>query len=240
MSKPKTYSEMNEGLFSLVLGIVTVAAIYIFFNVLSTSIFLKAIAFFWLIEGGAILFGFYWIGDGIRRIVKAKSREQGKMNYRNTRIAKVIVIVLILAIAIGSLGAVYFLMTKPATPYSTLKPTPSMSPTTTPTLTPSTASPSPTPTSIITWNIQTVDSTGVVGGHSSIALDSSGKPHISYYAFTNGLRYAKWTGSAWSIATVDSTGDAGATNSLTLDTKGKPHISYLCSTTSDLKYAWLD
>ena len=41
------------------------------------------------------------------------------------------------------------------------------------------------------WNIQTVDSTGGVGGYTSIALDADGNPHISYYEDDNGdLRYA--------------------------------------------------
>ncbi len=44
---------------------------------------------------------------------------------------------------------------------------------------------------MLTWNIETVDSTGHVGSFSSLALDSSGNPHISYYSYTNAdLKYA--------------------------------------------------
>jgi len=92
-----------------------------------------------------------------------------------------------------------------------------------------------------TWNIETVDSAGNVGWHSSLALDSGGKPHISYHdAYPNDdLKYARWTGTAWSIQTVDSTGRVGYDSSLALDSWNWPHISYYDATNYDLKYARL-
>ena len=97
------------------------------------------------------------------------------------------------------------------------------------------------------WNIQTVDSAENVGWFNSIALDSSGNPHISYYDMKNGttyfdvtdgdLKYAKWTGSVWNIQTVDSTGDVGSGTSIVLDSGNNPHISYCDVTNGDLKYA---
>lgn len=96
------------------------------------------------------------------------------------------------------------------------------------------------------WWIERVDS-GSVGNHSSLALDSSGWPHISYYDFGNDdLKYAHKDASGWHIDSVDYAGYVGAFTSLALDSLDRPHISYCsctsssCSTCNDLKYAWHD
>ena len=88
------------------------------------------------------------------------------------------------------------------------------------------------------WCIETVDSDGKVGWGTSIALDTNGYPHISYFdPINDDLKYAKWTGSEWSLETVDSDGSVGWYTSIALDSNGYPHISYYDTTNEKLKYA---
>ncbi len=86
------------------------------------------------------------------------------------------------------------------------------------------------------WVTETVDSQGNVGKPSSIALSSSGFPHISYCDDAlQDLKYARWSGTSWEIETVDL--KCVDSTSIALDVNGYPHISYWESANRDLKYA---
>ena len=96
----------------------------------------------------------------------------------------------------------------------------------------------------LTWEIETVDTGGEgvdVRRYTSLALDSSDYPHISYYNYTDGdLKYAAWDGSSWNIEVPDSAGSVGYCSSLALDSSDWPHIGYFDSTNGDLKYIYWD
>ena len=94
------------------------------------------------------------------------------------------------------------------------------------------------------WRIEVVDSEPS-NSYNSLALDGSGRPHISYYDTNNlDLKHAWRDGTGWQIETVDSEGQVGLHTSLDVDAAGYPHISYFkcgddCNS-GELKYAWQD
>lgn len=74
------------------------------------------------------------------------------------------------------------------------------------------------------WKKETVP-TGVWTTDTSLVLDSSDLPHISYsdcmYAK---IYYAHWTGSSWKTMLVD--GEGGVVSAIAVDSNGYPHIAY--------------
>lgn len=91
------------------------------------------------------------------------------------------------------------------------------------------------------WSHQVVDTGLGDDGYTSLALDSLGRPHISYQkSASRDLNFASWTGSSWSLQVVDSSGSVGYYTSLVIDSSDHRHVSYQDSTNLDLKYAYFD
>lgn len=89
----------------------------------------------------------------------------------------------------------------------------------------------------LNWTIEVVD-TGNVGQHSSIALDSAGRPCVSYTdAAANDLKLARWDGSTWVHEVVDAAGATGWYTSIAIDSTDRPHMSYWDLGQSALRYA---
>jgi len=78
----------------------------------------------------------------------------------------------------------------------------------------------------------------VLGGFSSIAIDSNNDIHISYYDDTNDdLKYATNTSGSFVISIIDSGGNVGQYTSIAIDSNNDVHISYRDVINFDLKYA---
>jgi len=93
------------------------------------------------------------------------------------------------------------------------------------------------------WNTVVVDSNGNVGEYSSIAIDSNGKAHITYFDYLideqigdvpvpfGNLKYASNTSGDWEAVTIDT--GAGMLPRICIDNNDKVHIIHSKLGTSD-------
>ena len=87
------------------------------------------------------------------------------------------------------------------------------------------------------WQYETVDSQPETGLFSSIAIDSNGHIHISYFDSVNlSLKYATNASGSWNTETMDNNGFVGLSNILVVDSDNNVHISYFDFNNTALKY----
>jgi hypothetical protein len=91
-----------------------------------------------------------------------------------------------------------------------------------------------------TWNLQVVYD-DYHTDRPSIAVDSAGKLHVSFYEYTGkNLMYATNASGAWVSEYVDVAGSVGEFSAIVVDAGDIPYIVYYDETNTDLKYAKLD
>ncbi|MDD5224294.1 MAG: hypothetical protein PHE84_09900, partial [bacterium] len=80
------------------------------------------------------------------------------------------------------------------------------------------------------WHTETADNSRGVGGYTSLALDSSGKAHISYYdSLTKNLKYATNKIGSWTSTNLGYFDWSTPQSSIAVDSSGSVHVVYCSS-----------
>ena len=90
------------------------------------------------------------------------------------------------------------------------------------------------------WTTTIVEQSGHTGRDPSIALDSSGNPHIVYNSWSGfDLKYAVYNPVtySWDKSFISTTGDVGKGNSIIIDPNGVMHVPFSDEDSDVLKYA---
>jgi len=88
------------------------------------------------------------------------------------------------------------------------------------------------------WKTVAVDSTFQDAYDVSLAIDSQGNPHLTYYDGTaQDLRYATRSDGRWEIETIDADGNTGWESSLVIDDHDVPHVAYYDAEELTAQYA---
>jgi hypothetical protein len=92
------------------------------------------------------------------------------------------------------------------------------------------------------FSLETADNISQTGWFSSLALNTSGTPYISYYDYGNqDLKIAHRVSSDnWTSQTIDSTGDVGKWTSIAIGSNNVIHVAYFDKTNNKIKYARYD
>ncbi len=92
-----------------------------------------------------------------------------------------------------------------------------------------------------TWGNTLVDTAGMAGEYSSLALGLDDQPHITWYDASGGaLRYVKLCPGCPPPTTLDDSADVGKHTSVALDGSDRPHIVYFDQTNYDLLHVGWD
>lgn len=88
------------------------------------------------------------------------------------------------------------------------------------------------------WQFEQVNTSGRLGIHLEMALDSASQPCITCLDGSNNVVYVHKSGSTWQTQVVEAAGTPYP--SIALDPQSRPHLAYFNQPQNELRYAWLN